>query len=276
MTFSIVARVGDAYGVAVASKFPAVGAMVPAARVGVGAVATQSFARISYKEDGLALLAQGHDAAETVRRLTSTDEHAAERQVGVVGVDSQATFTGGSCMDWAGGVAGGDDESGYAIQGNILAGAEVVDAMERAWLTTAGAPLPRRLLAALLAGDAAGGDRRGRQGAALIAVQAGTGYDHAGVLADLRVDDHPEAPRELERLLDLHELVSGPPEDVAPLVGDLAAEVAERLTRLGHPATADDAERALEAWAGVENYEMRLAPGGIDARVLRALREATA
>ena len=105
MTFSIVARVGDAYGVAVASKFPAVGAMVPAARVGVGAVATQSFARISYKEDGLALLAQGHDAAETVRRLTSTDEHAAERQVGVVGVDSQATFTGGSCMDWAGGVA---------------------------------------------------------------------------------------------------------------------------------------------------------------------------
>ena len=226
MTFSIVARVGDAYGVAVASKFPAVGAMVPAARVGVGAVATQSFARISYKEDGLALLAQGHDAAETVRRLTSTDEHAAERQVGVVGVDSQATFTGGSCMDWAGGVAGGD--------------------------------------------------RRGRQGAALIAVQAGTGYDHAGVLADLRVDDHPEAPRELERLLDLHELVSGPPEDVAPLVGDLAAEVAERLTRLGHPATADDAERALEAWAGVENYEMRLAPGGIDARVLRALREATA
>ncbi len=133
-------------------------------------------------------------------------------------------------------------------------------------------PLEHRLVAALLAGDAAGGDARGRQSAALFVVAAGGGYDQSGVRADLRVDDHPQAPQELARLLDLSDLYFGGPQDVQPLTGELAAEVCERLARLGYAGAASD---ALAEWAGVENYEMRLTDEGIDARVLRALRAAT-
>src|SRR6185436_18927489 len=134
MTFSIVARSGDAYGVAVASKFIAVGSVVPAARLGVGAIATQAMAKVSYAADGLALLAAGANTADTVARLTSSDEGRDDRQVGVVGATDQSTFTGPRCMDWAGGLAGGDAESGYAIQGNILVGERVVLDMQQAWL----------------------------------------------------------------------------------------------------------------------------------------------
>ncbi|MGE9807547.1 DUF1028 domain-containing protein [Janibacter sp. G1551] len=168
-----------------------------------------------------------------------------------------------------GGAAGSDDTGAFAIQGNILVGPEVVDAMVAAWHAHASAPLPDRLVATLLAGDGAGGDRRGRQGAALVVVREGGGYDQCGVLADLRVDDHPQAATELARLLSVQDLVMGEPEDVQPLEGALAQEVGDRLAALGHHG---DVEEALSAWAGIENLEMRLVPGGIDGRVLEALR----
>ena len=270
MTFSIVGQVGDAYGVAVASRFIAVGAVVPAARIGVGACATQALARVSYKQDSLDELAGGHTADEAVRRVTSADVDAAHRQLGVVGAQTQASYTGTECLPWAGGVSGREDSGGYAIQGNILAGPEVVERMQEAWLAGAGLPLPRRLVRALLAGDAAGGDSRGRQAAALYAVAPGSGYDGSGVLADLRVDDHPEAPRELQRLLGEYELVFGGPEDVLALEGALAEEVRGRLSALGH--RADTLSHALAAWASERNLEMRLSDAGIDSRVLEVLR----
>ena len=273
MTFSIVASVGDALGVAVASKFLAVGSVVPAARNGVGAVATQALAKVSYKEDALELLAKGDEPESVVGQLTGADDGSEQRQLGVVTTTGQATFTGRECMDWAGGVSGRDETGGYAIQGNILAGPQVVQEMERAWLEAAHLPFPTRLVHALLAGDRAGGDRRGRQSAALYAVRPGTGYDASGVLADLRVDDHPEAPQELARLLDLNELYFGGPTSVLPLEGGLLEEVVERLARLGR--TDADVHAALADWAGAENYETRLTPEGIDSRVLQALREAT-
>jgi uncharacterized Ntn-hydrolase superfamily protein len=169
-------------------------------------------------------------------------------------------------------VCGRDAEGGYAIQGNILTGPEVVAAMERTWLDSVGASLTDRLIAALLAGDEAGGDSRGRQGAALYAVAPGAGYDGCGVLADVRVDDDPAAPRELACLLLLNDLMFGAPEDVRPLSGTLAEEVGGRLGTLGY---AGDVAVALAAWASEQNYETRLSPDGIDAKVLAALRDAT-
>jgi uncharacterized Ntn-hydrolase superfamily protein len=288
MTFSIVGQVGEGFGVAVASKFPFVGAVVPEVRPGVGAVATQAMARVGYRAVALDALASGHDAAAAVVACTSPDEERAHRQLGIVGLDSQATFTGDSCMDWAGGVSGRESTGGYAIQGNILTGPEVVAAMESAWLGAAGASLTDRLVAALLAGDAAGGDSRGRQGAALYAVLPGAGYDHCGVLADIRIDDHPDAPQELARLLRMNDLIFGGPEDVLPWTsgsddatglgdasdtgGGLAVEVSRRLAELGFHG---EVPQALASWAGEANYEMRLSPDGIDTKVLAALREAT-
>ena len=272
MTFSIAGQVGDAFGVAVASKFPFVGAVVPEVRLGVGAVATQAMARVAYRSVGLDALTGGASADEAVTACTTPDADRAHRQLGVVGVDSQATFTGDSCMDWAGGVCGRDSTGGYAIQGNILTGPDVVSEMEAAWLASAGSSLTDRLIAALLAGDAEGGDSRGRQGAALYAVLPGAGFDHCGVLADLRVDDHPDAPQELARLLRMNDLIFGVPEDVRPLEGALADEVAVRLSLLGY---AGETSSALTAWAGEANYEMRLTPDGIDGKVLDALRDAT-
>lgn len=274
MTFSIVARIGDAYGVAVASKFIAVGSVVPAARLGAGAVATQAMAKASYATDGLALLATGMSADDTVTRLTSWDEGRDVRQLGVVAEADQSTFTGSNCMDWAGGRCGGDKNSGYAIQGNILVGEHVVLDMERAWLDKPDLPLAPRLMRTLQAGDHAGGDKRGRQSAALYAVAPGAGYDHCGVLADLRVDDHRAATDELARLLDLHNLYFGPPETVLPLEGPLADEVRHHLVALGR--AQPDLHEALQDWAGEANFEMRMTPDGIDSRVLQALREAVA
>ncbi|MBK8757240.1 MAG: DUF1028 domain-containing protein [Actinomycetales bacterium] len=274
MTFSIVAGQGTAYGVAVASKFLAVGAIVPAAAPGVGAVATQSFAKVSYKADSLALLRAGADATDALTRLTAADGLRETRQVGIVGAQSAATFTGTECLPWAGGVSGGDDTDGrFAIQGNVLVGPEVVAAMHAAWEHTTGMPLARRLLAALLAGDDAGGDRRGRQGAALYVVDVGAGYDECGVVVDLRVDDSPTAAQDIARLLDLNDLYFGGPEDLSPLEGELAAEVRDRLAILGYRHT--EVDEALAEWAGVENYEMRLLPGQIDGKVLAALRRTT-
>lgn len=278
MTFSIVARDGEAFGVAVASKFPFVGAVVPEVRLGLGAVATQALAKVGYRATALDALAGGGDAGAAVAACTEPDDDRDDRQLGVVGVASQATWTGSRCLPWAGGMArpetrDGVVTGGYAIQGNILVGPEVVESMERAWLASAGRPFADRLVAALLAGDDAGGDSRGRQGAALYAVSPGAGYDRSGVLADIRVDDHPQAPRELARLVGLNALLFGAPEDVQPLEGPLGAEVGQRLAALGF--TGEPVAVALEAWASRENYESRLSPDGIDARVLAALRDAT-
>ncbi len=201
MTFSIVGRSGDALGVAVASKFLAVGAAVPAAEADTGALATQAWANLAFRVQGLALLRTGVAATDAVAGLTAADPGRADRQLGVVGATGAgATYTGEQCPPWAGGVAG----DGYAIQGNILTGPEVVAAMEAAWRASSGR-LARRLLAALAAGDEAGGDRRGRQSAALLVVKRGGGYGGTSdVAVDLRVDDDPAPVAALARLLDQH------------------------------------------------------------------------
>jgi uncharacterized Ntn-hydrolase superfamily protein len=276
MTYSIVARAGNAYGVAVASKFLAVGAIVPAAEAPVGALATQSYANVAYRPQGLALLRTGVDAAGVVAGLTAADPGQARRQLGVVAAAGPgATFTGGECHDWAGGEAG----DGWAIQGNLLAGPQVVAAMRDAWLGGGdGTPLARRLLAALSAGEAAGGDRRGRQSAALLVVAAGQGYANTSdALVDLRVDDHPDPVSELARLLDVHTMLFGKPEPDAlqELVGPLDDEVRGLLSRVGHPVaepTSAALDAALATWAGIENLEERIVPGKIDPLVLAHLR----
>ncbi len=269
MTFSVVGRQGDALGVAVASKFLAVGSAVPAAAAGVGAVATQSYANLAYRPEGLAMLRAGHSAAQTLDALTAADDERDQRQAGVVdAAGGSATFTGTGCHAWAGGRAGDD----YAVQGNILTGPEVVDAMVRAWETwssSSESDLADRLLATLAAGDEAGGDRRGRQSAALLVVRAGAGYGGQGdVEVDLRSDEHPAPVGELRRMLDLHRLYFGTPDPdtLLRLEGELADEVGRRLAALGFA--------SLEDWAGVENYEERMVPGRIDPLVLAKLRTA--
>jgi uncharacterized Ntn-hydrolase superfamily protein len=277
VTFSIVASDGSAWGVAVASKFLAVGAAVPAAAVAVGAIATQSYANLAYRPDGLRLLREGHSAQETLDRLTAEDDLREQRQAGVVdGQGRAATYTGSGCNPWAGGVTGSVEGHGaYAIQGNILTGSEVVGAMRAAWQETqAGEPLARRLLAALVAGDDAGGDRRGRQSAALLVVTPDGGYGGGSdVFVDLRVDDHPQPVPELARLLDLHDIYFGKPDPATtlPLQGALAEEIRDRLARLGHHEA--NLDEALAGWAGIENYEERMVPGSIDPLVLDQLRQ---
>jgi uncharacterized Ntn-hydrolase superfamily protein len=268
VTFSIVARSDDgtAWGVAVASKFLAVGSAVPAARVGVGAVATQAYANTLYKRDGLDRLSAGQSAADSVSYLLAADDGREHRQVGIVDAEGgSATFTGSECLDWAGGV----HAEGYAIQGNILVGPEVVDAMRDAWLGAAALGFPERLLAALSAGDAAGGDRRGRQSAALLIVSESGAYTPGDDLAyDLRVDDHAEPCVELGRLLELHHVYFDRPDDadLVAIEGAVADQVAADLGVLGFP--------DLATWAGVENYELRLVGDRADRFVLERLREA--
>lgn len=268
MTFSIVGRDGDAYGVAVASKFLAVGSAVPAAATGAGAVATQAYANLAYRASGLQLLREGRGAQEVVSELTGQDDGRDHRQVGVVGPHDAASFTGSACTDWAGGRAGAD----YAVQGNILVGEQVVAALESTWLARTDLALAPRLLAALTAGDEAGGDRRGRQSAALVVVRPGAGYGGDDTEIDLRVDDHADPVHELHRLAELHELYFGQPEEstLLPLTGETADEVRQLLARLGHEG--DDLDALLDTWAGSANFEMRLRPGRIDPVVLEQLR----
>ncbi len=276
MTFSIVARSNDGrmHGVAVASKFLAVGAAVPAAEADIGALATQSYANLAYRPQGLMLLRTGTAAADVVAGLTAADPGRETRQLGVVdAAGAGATYTGADCHAWAGGVSG----DGYAIQGNILTGQDVVAAMERAWRAGADLPFGRRLVSALAAGDRAGGDSRGRQSAALYVVAKGQGYGGTSdIVCDLRVDDHPDPVPELARLLDLHALYFGKPNpaEALPLDGDLASSVRAALAALGHAAAegADGLDAALESWAGVANLEERMLPGAIDPLVLEQLR----
>lgn len=268
MTFSIVATDGiGSWGVAVASKFLAVGAAVPVVRADVGAIATQAMANLRYGPGGMALLEQGQDARSVIDALMAADADREHRQLGVVDAHGgSATATGSACLDWAGGVSG----PGYAIQGNILVGEVVVHDMERAWLDNADSSFATRLLTALSAGDAAGGDRRGRQSAALLIGRRGAGYGGGSDIAvDLRVDDHPDPVMELARLLDIHELLFGRPKETIPLEGDAAARLRLALDALGYPDP--DLESALFTCAGVENLEERLVPGRLDPVVLEYL-----
>src|SRR5215211_858368 len=234
-TFSIVCfdPETDSLGVAVQSKFLAVGSVVPWARAGVGAVATQAMANYNYGPHGLELMAQGKTADEAVEGLISSDEDREHRQIGVVdGRGRAATFTGSECFDWAGGVTG----EHYAAQGNILVGGETVEAMASAYEETGG-ELATRLLGALDAGQGAGGDSRGKQSAALLVVREGGGYEGDNDrVVDLRVDDHPEPIKELMRIRDLHTLYFGEtkPDDVVAVDGDVKREVAVALGRLGY------------------------------------------
>ena len=275
MTFSIVARSddGESWGVAVASKFLAVGSAVPAAVAGIGAIATQADANIAYKFLALAHLDEGATAEVALDRLLEEDEGRDHRQVGIVDSDGNAaTYTGSECFDWAGGVTGGSGErGGFAIQGNILTGPEVVEAMAAAWSESVDQAIERRLLAALTAGDRAGGDSRGRQSAALLVVRDGAGYGgNDDTAVDLRVDDHTDPVTELARLLDLNDLylTASTPEEQVPITDDVRAE----LESLARAAGKDD----LHAWVGSENYEMRVdagpTPAWIDQRILDIIR----
>lgn len=281
-TFSIVAldpATGE-LGVAVASKFLAVGAVVPWARAGVGAVATQSYANVSYGPRGLELMAAGHSAEETLQLLLADDPDSHLRQVGIVDAQGRAaTFTGEGCHAWAGGRTGG----GYAAQGNILTGPEVIEAMVQAFESSSG-PLAARLLAALAAGDRAGGDRRGRQSAALLVVKERGGYGgFTDRFIDLRVDDHVDPVAELERLYQIWRLYFEKPDPAArlPLRGELLRNVQELLRTLGyyqgpiHGQWDEATRRAYATMLGNENFEERipLDADWIDPAVLDYLRD---
>jgi uncharacterized Ntn-hydrolase superfamily protein len=277
-TFSIVAldpATGD-LGVATASKFLAVGSVVPFAEAGLGAVATQSYANTTFGPRTIMALRGGISLELIHQAFAESDAQHDERQYGLVDYRGRAlTFTGERCHPWAGGRTG----EGYAAQGNLLVGPEVVDALCETFEGAEG-PLAERLLAALAAADAAGGDRRGRQSAALLVVREAGGYGGFNDrYLDLRVDDHPAPVGELTRLLALHQLYFSRPEERDVLVVD--AEIAARLHRIlrsagqlgAQPATWDDAsEAALRELCGIENLEERLlGPRQVDRVVLRYL-----
>ncbi|GAC1466359.1 MAG: DUF1028 domain-containing protein [Chloroflexota bacterium] len=274
-TFSIVGHDPDEqeWGVAVASRFLAVGSVVPWVRAGVGAIATQSYANTTFGPVGLELLSQGYTATETLNALLAADEGRAQRQVGIVDAEGgSATFTGDECYQWAGGRTGEQ----YAAQGNILAGAGVVHALAETFETQTGS-LVDRLLAALAAGQAQGGDKRGQQSAALFVVRRRGGY--AGFndrFIDLRVDDHTAPIEELERLLGMHKLYmfDTRPDDVLAIDDALARTIQEILQRSGHRDAAitgeydQDTQDAFRALSGTENLEGRWRDGAEVDRVV--------
>ena len=281
-TFSICAldqNTGD-FGVAVQSKFLAVGAIVPWARAGIGAIATQAHANVSFGPVGLDLLEQDVGAIDTLEQLLDKDEGRQLRQVGLVDADgTAAAFTGEACMEWAGHITG----AGYTVQGNILAGVSVLEAMATTFEIMEEEDLPERLLAGLQTGQEAGGDKRGQQSAALLVVRKNGGYGSTSDrMVDLRVDDHSFPIEELQRLYRLHQLYFGvtDPARLLKIQGDLATEIQRILWSLGYyngPITGlhDDATRhALEQWHNTENFEERLWQDAfIDPEVLAYMRE---
>ncbi|SHH37237.1 DUF1028 domain-containing protein [Halobaculum gomorrense] len=263
MTFSIAARdpETDAVGVAVQSKFVSVGAVVPFVAADAGAVATQSFANVAYGPDGLDLLREGHTAAEAIEALTDADDEAPQRQIGVIGLDGEpAAFTGEECFEVAGDRQGTD----YTVQGNILENEATLDAMAEAFEVSEGG-LPDRLIAALHAGNDAGGDSRGEQSAALYVAKPEGGYgDRTDRWVDVRVDDHECPIDELERVFKLYDvtlLAREEPDDPAALSGDAALAVSGTLADLGfldaEPGTSfgEDERAALEDFRGMNNFE---------------------
>jgi uncharacterized Ntn-hydrolase superfamily protein len=273
-TYSIVACDLDAqqWGVSVQSKFLSVGSVVPWAEPHVGAIATQAYANPRYGPNGLQLLREGLSAQEVVDRLTAEDEGRDHRQLGVVdGKGKAATYTGRECMDWAGGRTG----ENYAAQGNILVSAETVGALAETFESSTGS-LASRLIDCLAAAQAAGGDSRGQQSSALLVVQRDGGYAGlSDVVVELRVEDHERPIEELRRIYTLHDEIFGvtPRDKWLPVDGELAAELRERLAKLGYDGELDD---SFTRWTGKENLEDRVdGVENIDPVVLEALRSRT-
>ena len=265
-TFSIVAcdlKTGE-WGIAVQSKFLAVGSTVPWAKAGIGAVATQSYVNTTYGPRGLALLQRGLSAQEALDKLVDDDPGSVLRQAGIVDAHGRsASFTGAKCLDWAGGIT----EDGFACQGNILVSEKTVEAMADTFTTIQDTCLAVRLLMALKAGQKAGGDRRGQQSAALLVVKEEGGYGGFNDrYVDLRVDDHPTPIEELERIFELHQLyfASPKPADLVPRNGEITRAVQEALSTLGYyPGDPDgvwsaELEQALFNFCGTENLEEHL------------------
>lgn len=264
-TFSIVGadlNKGD-WGVAVASKFIAVGALVPWARAKVGAIATQAWANVSFGPRGLKLLSEGLSAKQVLDKLLSNDDMREHRQVGIVDRDGEvAAWTGKECFEWAGHIIG----ENFVAMGNILTGREVVESMAKAFETTGG-ELVDKLLAALEAGDLAGGDRRGKQSAAILVVRKGGGYGgYTDRYVDLRVDDHPEPIKELKRIFRIWEITLLTREDPMDVVNlnEVADKIQEALKALGFyrgeiTGKLDDATRkALNEWMMINNFENKM------------------
>jgi uncharacterized Ntn-hydrolase superfamily protein len=282
-TFSIVAgdpRSGD-LGIAVASKFLACGAVVPWASAGAGAVATQSFSNTAFGPEGIALMRSGMSAESVLEKFIAEDPDRDGRQVGMVDArGGAAAYTGAACNSWAGHVIG----EGFTCQGNLLVGKDTVDAMASAFRSSTGA-LVSRLFSSLAAGEKAGGDRRGRQAAALYVVRPEGGYlGKNDVLVDLRVDDHPGPIGELGRLLDLHQLYFGssPAEEKVKIDGAVLVELKRMMRQTGHYKGEEGASwdvetaDALSAFFTTENFEERVDLGArtIDSPVLGFLRNA--
>lgn len=278
-TFSIVGfdpETGE-LGVAVASKFLSVGSIVPWAKAGVGAVATQSWANPFYGIRGLELLEEGKSAEQTMQILIDEDENKEVRQAGFVDAKgNSATFSGTECYSWAGGIAGPN----FACQGNILTGENVVQAMADTFNNSAG-DLANRLIAALKAGESAGGDSRGKQSAALLIVKENGGY--GGVTdryIDLRVDDHHEPVDELIRILKLHELYFKKPEkgDILPVTDQLKLEVTSYLRKLDYlkidNPSDEDVFEAIHSFHLIENFDERIQDKGyVDKKVVEFMKD---
>ena len=283
-TFSIVAYCAEeeAWGVAVASKFPAVGAVVPWARAGAGAVATQSYAKMGFGPDGLALMRDGLSANEALSRLLEADVSRETRQVALVDArGGVAAHTGGECHDWAGHLTG----DGFSAQGNLLAGESVVEAMAARFRRAEG-ELADRLVAALRAGEIAGGDKRGKQSAAVLVARPNGGYggDNDRYL-DLRVDDAAEPVADLIDLVKLHHLYFQPPraEDALPIDEGIARELQAIMIGQGYMTGEvngmwdEVCQQVFRMLIGNENLEMRWTPEkrgqSIDRVALEYLRQ---
>ena len=243
------------WGAAVQSKFPAVGALVPWVEIDVGAIVTQAWMNVSFGPHGLALLRAGRSARDTVDHLVAGDDDRGHRQLAVIDrIGGAANYTGEECLSWAGGRLG----DGYAAQGNTLVSADTVAAMAESFEKNADRPLAERLLGALIAAQATGGDRRGQQAAALKVVRRGGGYGGCDIAVDLRVDDSPEPLTELARLHNLHQLYFGstPYEQWVTVDPELRVELAAALAKLGY--ATGEFEHDVNAWAGTENFEERI------------------
>ena len=278
MTFSIVGFDPQTkeLGVAVASKFLCVGAVVPFAKAGVGAIATQSWANLDYGINGLDMLEKGMSPKEVIQEFVANDEKSGARQVGVVDASGRsAIYTGETCFDWAGGFA----DANFAIQGNLLVSEDTVHAMKIVFLENKGS-LAERLLAALQAGDIAGGDKRGKQSAALLVVKENGSYGgYTDRYIDLRVDDHADPVKELARLLKLHQLyfTETTPKDIVAIEGMLADEIQNMLYENGfldrNLTEVDDLLDAIQSYHLIENFDERVQQRGfIDNKVVDFMR----
>lgn len=278
MTFSIVGFDPQTkeLGVAVASKFLCVGAVVPFAKAGVGAIATQSWANLDYGINGLDMLEKGMSPKEVIQELVANDEKSGARQVGVVDASGRsAIYTGENCFDWAGGFA----DANFAIQGNLLVSEDTVHAMKIVFLENKGS-LAERLLATLQAGDIAGGDKRGKQSAALLVVKENGSYGgYTDRYIDLRVDDHADPVKELARLLKLHQLyfTETTPKDIVAIEGMLADEIQNMLYENGfldrNLTEVDDLLDAIQSYHLIENFDERVQQRGfIDKKVVDFMR----